>query len=569
MSDITYKIVSLADITQKINYDLPLAWDSETIGFYGKIRLAQFYQRGWDDVLMVEYPNPYELVAMLTKAKVFGHNLVYDISCIQDNIGKQAWMPEEFDDTFLLARLYYYTKEGFSLDKVVNYVLGFNPYEGHDEQLSDWSVPVLSENQLLYAAMDVLYLHDVYDKVKEYKEDYNYRLDILMTRYCLEFQCNGMPLDIAILNETYASNMEKIKKLGLTINCNSYQQVRAYIGSNESDDLGLAKQAYKGNERAKVVRETRKITKQNSFLTSYLKYAIEEVLYGHFKVSARSGRSTCSDENLQQIPRALKKIFGVPEDGDTVLVYSDFSQIQMRGVCVVTGDTAMETIFRNNQDIHNYVVDMTAAQMPFGEDKKDEARQIAKGENYTLLFGAGATVLGAYLVAKADMWLEENTLYKLIASWKKLWKQVKEWQDQGMKDWKKGIPWETPLGRKYVAKMMTDQLAMQIQGFEAEIAKLALHYMMPRIKTFNEGQTDGNVIKLRNFMHDSYMFTCPKSETAYQWLCKVIADAMQEAWKEMCQNVKIKDLPMPVKVRVGYNWADVDKNDIFIYEYKQ
>lgn len=562
MSD-TYEMMTLADAAARLDYTQPCAVDTETIGWYGRIRLVQFYQRGWNKAIMVEYPNPFELSAVLTKLHCVGHNFHYDVTTVQEQLGRLPWMPEKFDDTFLLARLHFYAAENFALDDVVRMVLGHNPYEHNDQQKSDWSAPVLSEEQKRYAADDVVYLMQVYDVVKAAEEEYSYKLDIIATRYCLDFQCNGMPVDVQKLMEQWESNDKKIKELALPINCNSYQQVRAYIGSNMSDGLGLAKLALQGNERAKQVKVTRQRTKNNSFLKGYLDKLQDNdgrfgLLFGKFKCSARSGRTTSNDDNLQQIPRELKKIFGIDPEGDEVLIYTDYSAIQLRCVCVVTGDTAMETLFRAGADLHNFV-----AEMIFGKDFTTDNRQVAKTGNYTLLFAAGIITFINTLIEDADMWLTESQAGSFIKRWKGVWKHIADWQTKGIRDWKNGVVWQTPLGRKYRAKMMTDQLANQIQGFESEVAKLAMHYMMPKLKQLNAS------IKLRNFMHDSFMFTCVKDPAVYEEACIIIADAMQEAWRQMCQSVRIVDLPMPVRVRVGYNWGDLDKNNIFIHEHTQ
>lgn len=418
-------------------------------------------------------------------------------------------------------------------------------------------MPVLSPEQITYAGSDVVYLHDVYDVVKVMFEDLSYVLDKHMLRYCLDFQNNGMPIDVDKLNLQYEENTKRIREIGLTINCNSYKQVRAYIGSEESDDLGLAKQSAQGNERAKNVRETRKLTKNNSFLTKFLNTMRDGCIFGKFKLSARSGRSTSDDQNLQQIPRSLKKIFGIPEDGDEVMLFSDFAQIQLRAVCVVTGDKAMEALFRAGEDLHNFV-----AKMIFGEGFTKEHRQISKTANFALLFGAGIIVFISVLLTTTGMWLSEDKAGSMKKGWRGLWKEISAWQDRGIKDWKDGKVWQTPLGRRYKAKLLTDQLAMQIQGFEAEVAKLALHYMWPQIKELNSKVPEGMpLFRLRDFIHDSYIFTGPNIPELYEPMCEVIASSMQEAWEQMCQSVAIPDLAMPTKVRVGWNWGDLDKDE--------
>lgn len=564
MRALTYKFVTIEQLQSKLDFSQPCMFDTETIGLYGKIRIAQFYQRHFDEngiaiAYIVENPNVYELLQLLTDLVVVGHNIHYDISTIQENIGLHAWMPKEFHDTMLLSRLYFYTKEKFSLDEVVKYTVNEDVYGGTKKEFhkADWNVPVLSHEQLMYASIDVVYLHDVFDMIKEVIEDINYRLDMLCLRYCLDFQQNGLPIDMERLNTVYAENMRLLEEIALPINCNSYQQVRPYINSSLSDDKGLALLSAQGNEKAIQVRKTRKLTKQNSFLSKFSETTRNGRIFGKFKPSARSGRTTSDDQNLQQIPRKLKGIFAIEENGSEVLLYSDFAQIQLRAVCAVTSDTRMEALFRAGEDLHNYV-----ARFIFGENFTPEERQICKTANFSLLFGAGIDVFKTVLLKDAGMFLTDEEASKIKSKWLKLWRQIAEWQEKGAKDWRKKIPWETPLGRKYTAKMMTDQLAMQIQGFEAEVAKLALHYMVPKLTELDSR------IKLVNFIHDSYMFICPNDKELYSKACKIIADSMQEGWQQMSQSVSIRDLPMPVKVRVGFNWGEIEK-DKYIFEHQQ
>lgn len=551
-----FKLTSLEAVKSTLIANQPIMFDTETVGLYGTIRLAQFYQRGWDTPLLVEKPNPFELVALLNNQHFVCHNAHYDITVVQEQCGKHAWVPTKFDDTFLLARLHFYLKEGFALDDVVKYVLGFNPYENNDQQKSDWSTPVLSQEQLEYAAADVVYLADVWDAVKEQVEDYSYKLDMLCLRYCLDFQNNGFPVDIEKLDARFVKNSARLKEINLPINANSWQQVRPYINASSSDDEALARLSLQGNERAIQVRETRKLIKNNSFLTKFKNTMdITEdgfgVIYGKFKCSARSGRTTSDDQNLQQLPRSLKGIFGVPEGGRLVLIHSDFAQAQLRAVCAQTGDRTMEKLFREGEDLHSYV-----AKIIFGENFTKEHRQICKTANFGLLFGAGVQVFTKILIVQAGVWLSEAEANAVRKKWIALWKEIAKWQEQGMKDWKKKRPWSTPLGRQYTAKMMTDQLAMQIQGFEAEVAKLAMHYMLPKLKALH---TD---IKLCNFIHDSYIFTCPNEPEIYKEASRIIACAMQEGWSEMCKGVTITDLPMPVTVKVGWNWGDIEGDKV-------
>jgi DNA polymerase I-like protein with 3'-5' exonuclease and polymerase domains len=563
-----YKLTDLDTLKQVINPDIPLMFDVETgkkkygNDFYGPIRLSQFYQPNFECPMTVEKPDVFMLAVLLAKCHLVGHNIHYDITSIQENLNGMVWRPRDIDDTFLMSRLFFYKEEKQSLDRVVEYAIGHNPYvgEGMDQQGSDWDAINLTQEQYIYAAKDVFYTQLVYDYMikaeHEYrvKDDYSYKLDILTTKYCLGMQWHGMPVDNDRLIAHLAKNEARIREINLPVNCNSYVQVRNYLGSMLSDDLGLAKLIQQGSEKAKAVRETRKLKKENSELNKYIEDQKEGVIYGKFKCSARSGRLTSDDTNLQQINKKLKHIFGFPENGSEILIYADYPQIQLRGACVVASDKTMENLFRNGADLHNYV-----AEIIFGSTFTPEQRQICKTANFGLLFGAGVNVFRNVLIKEAGLYLSEDEAKALKQKWLKLWKDIANWQKSGIRAFNKGLVWDTPLGRKYKAFMMTDQLAMKIQGFEAEVAKLAWHYMMPEL---NEKTPD---VMCRSFIHDSYIFSGPNDETIYKLAAKIIKDSMDEAWFQMCKSVEIQDLPMPNKVRVGFNWGEIEKGK-FIYE---
>ncbi|MCH9665977.1 MAG: hypothetical protein K0U41_09065 [Gammaproteobacteria bacterium] len=553
-----------------INADIPLMVDTETCGLYGRIRLVQFYQPQFEKVILVEWPNPYQLMGMLNKVHPVFHNASYDISTIQRNVGGLAWRPETLDDTLYLSRLHFYKiKEGFKLDQCVEYATGSNPYNELDQQKKElqktgWDAPVLTEEQKRYAALDVYYMQQLYDVVKEKREDLNYKLDIITLRSNLRMQCNGIPVDSEKLETLYAANMQEINNIALPCNCNSPKQVRAYIGSNMSDDLGLAWQIAHGNERAGFVRRARKLTKQNSFLNKF--QTDDGHIYGLFKPGARSGRSTCNDQNLQQVPRALRTVFGVPEHGPEVMVYSDFSQLELRAICAITGDKNMLAIYRAGGDIHDY----TARRLFNTEEPTKEQRQIGKTCNFALLYGAGWKVLQTILLKTTGIYLKEPECKDIRNRWLNLFPDLKIWQQQGIRDQKAGRPWQTPMGRRYMGKLMTDQVNIQVQGMGAEVAKLANHYMDKVMEELAAGWTqfDEWYHWQINFIHDAYLYRMPNDPDMYETVAKIIADSMQLAWKEISVACKIPDLPMPVNVLVGYNWGDLEAGKS-IWEHKQ
>lgn len=551
---VPFKIVPLQEVlccTSK-----PLFFDTETCGLYGKVRLAQFYQAGDEAVQLVEWPDQFQLMLLLNKHEVVMQNAHYDITVLQQETSTR-WIPERFQDTFLLGRLAFPKLDKYDLDTLIKHVTKKEVYKGLDKkklQKTKWAVAHLTQEQLIYAATDVYYMPELYEMIKHKEEDFNYTLDILTLRYCLDFQWNGMPVDKDRVNAQIAKNDEAIAAINMPINVNSWQQVRPYIGEDESDALALAKFALKGNEKAKNVNTVRKLIKQNSFLKKYLNKSDDGNYYGKFQPSARSGRLTSKDDNLQQLPRKTKGCFGVKEG---YIIYADYAQLELRTICAITACMLMAEKFRAGEDLHDFTTEMI-----FGKGFTKRQRQLTKTANFNFLYGGGVPVFINILIKDADLWIEEREGYSLRKRWRNLWKEIYKWQEKGIAAWKKGKIWATPLGRQYTGKLMTDQLNIQNQGAGGEVAKLALHYMMKE-----KAAQDLPTAQLRNFIHDSYIWSADTLDEA-KVVAQMVADTMQEAWTEMSKLFAIKDLPMPVNVRVGKNWGDIE-DDNFEWELNQ
>jgi DNA polymerase I-like protein with 3'-5' exonuclease and polymerase domains len=557
---VPFEIVPLDTVKEQFDPSLPLAFDTETDGFYGRICLAQFYQAGWDNVLLVHNPNHLLLAAFLSTAHLIMHNASYDVSTIQEQLNCY-WAPKSLDDTLLLGRLKYYRHHEFSLDAVLTYFLNYDPYaraglRKKELQSTDWAKPTLTPQELLYAAIDVYYLPALVEECATQQEEQSYQLDLLALNYSFEFQRVGMPVDEQRVMALHADNLHKIEELAVPINVNSWKQVRPYIGEDESDALALVKFELQGNDKAARVNATRKALKVNSFLKKYM--TDDGRIYGKFTPSARSGRFTCKDQNLQQLPRSTKGCFGFAPEDDKVLVFSDFAQLELRCACVLTGEERMYKLMQEGGDLHNYVAEMT-----FGENFTKQHRQITKTENFNLLYGGSAGMLQSILIKDAKLYMPEEELKRLKQKWHNLWPTLTAWQEEGIRAWRAKRPWSTPLGRKYIGKLMTDQLNIAVQGFGADVAKLAMHYMYPKLRELHES------VKLCNFIHDSYIIEGNNDKALYIQAAKIVADSMQEAWSEMAKLTKLPDLKMPVDVRVGYNWGDMEAGKNIIYKLEQ
>jgi len=551
MRQLKYSMATLTEVRDAIDTSRPVAFDIETTGFYGEIQLAQFYQESWEAALLVEKPEILSLLSFTKTLHLVCHNTSYEISTLQTQFGKLFDEPsrhfdqKDWDDTLLLAKLQFFDKEKYSLDECYKHALHFDPYEAQclDKkamQKCDWSL--LTEDKLKYAACDVFYLLDLYYACKSWLNSSVYQLDKHATIRAFEFQTNGLPISVTRINALIAKHQQKIADLAVPINVNSWQQVRPYIGESESDGLALATFALQGNDRARDVQETRKLTKQISFLNKYKAEAVNNRIYGKFTFTTKSGRGNCKDQNLQQLPRDTKEVFEA--EAGNVFVMSDYAQLELRYGCAFVGEPAMEARFKSGEDLHQYTADTMAV-----------ARQYAKTCNFNLLYGGSANMLRSIFIEKGNVLLPIEEVRELKKKWHNLWLELTKWQDETTTRWRNGEAFETTLGRKFKSKLYTDAMNLPISGGSADIAKLAMHKMF---KALDKNKGLKKHCKFVNFVHDSFMWECPNNPAMYKPLAVLTAHAMKEAWEELVLYTKIPDLPMPVDVLVGRNWGDIE-----------
>ena len=74
------------------------------------------------------------------------------------------------------------------------------------------------------------------------------------------------------------------------------------------------------------------------------------------------------------------------------MLYSDFSQLELRGIAAITGDHRMVNTYREGGDIHNLV-----------RDALEISRQIAKTINFNALYGGGAGMMRGIMILTREI----------------------------------------------------------------------------------------------------------------------------------------------------------------------
>ena len=605
-----YKIAQLSDL-QELDINKPLMLDTETSKLGSDIVLIQLYQSHLDKVLIFNVKGKEYLVPLLWEIlkdyHLVAHNGLYDWGCFKTDIQSQGGTftyPQNIDDTFYLTRLAIPQWKKFSLDNCYFNLMRYDPYgsEGLDKKVLQKSfadTTNFTDSQYKYAAIDVYYLEKLYDKVKEKKDDFNYKLDMRIAEFSVQMQDNGMPVDLEELAKIEQTSNKKFNELTIKLkglNSASYMQVRKALGTEKSSDgtalaiiatreggfEGLKMlQKVDGEWEMSVVEPNYAHTQEKAIMAkniismrevrmdlSYVKRThaamnSDNRITAQFSPHAVSARVQPNNENLSQWPRRLKHMWGFkPKDG-LVMVYSDFSQLELRSVCAVVGEHNMYEAYIKGEDLHTKTqrdAKIDASKVP----PKTNARFVAKMINFLSLYGGSVNAFQSQFIKMAGVWMDTPVVAEILKNWKEVYSDITLWHKENASKLNSGeTTGHTVCGRPYTTKSFTEFNNIQIQGSGAEVAKYAWNLLYKFGIVNNEGISgveikNTSAIRIINFTHDSYIIECPDDEEVYEKVAYQLMLCMQWSWFTIMANAKIKNLPMPCDSAVDRNWGVIE-----------
>lgn len=541
------------DLTRPIAFDTETAIPDESksrkksLALYGDTRLMQFCQDGIVYMYDCFYINIEVIKDHFQESHLYAHNAVYDFNCPD----LHGWIPREIDDTICMLKHSNPDFEKFGLE----YALGaFGIGEKGDEGKSDWSIDELTNDQLAYASDDVFNLEILYDRIKFVRGDFkSYRLDMLNLRYSLNYARNGFPV-------RESSRLEAIEAVTVTqfeyemllpegLNVNSPKQVCEFMGTESSSVDVLSEISLAGGDRAddaNNILKLRKYTKQLGTLKD--KFSFPRI-YGIFNpYGANSGRWTCkgnghtkASQNLQQLPRELKRVFGFEDDNDMYLVDCDYTALEIHTAATIMGEMKMINIMHEGGDLHT--ITAMGVFNKQAEDISKYERQIGKGLNFSLMYGAGATVAQIFIANMAGVRLPLHEVEVLRKKWLDTYPAIKAYHAKmgNMIRGRGGLIVYTPLGRPIWAKSYTESINVPCQGAGAETTKLCQMLIADRLPE----------AKQVNTVHDSITLECRGLEEAKRQ-AKILKKCLDDSWLMIS-----KDLPY--KKLVMHNVAEVTK----------
>lgn len=304
------------------------------------------------------------------------------------------------------------------------------------------------------------------------------------------------------------------------------------------------------HELPRLILEHRSLGKLKSTYTDKLPTMINQktgrVHTSYHQAVTATGRLSSSEPNLQNIPirtkegRRIREAFVAPQGSQ--IVAADYSQIELRIMAHLSGDTTLVDAFNNNLDIHRataseiFEVDL--------DDVTDDQRRHSKAVNFGLIYG-----MSAFGLAK-QLNVERKQAQNYIDQYFAQYPGVKEYMESTREFAREHGYVETVFGRRlylpdinaknHNVRQYAERTAINapMQGTAADIIKLAMIDV-------DKWLTQRDDIKMVMQVHDELVFEM--SETG-------LSDNTQRIC-EIMQNVAQLKVPLLVEAGDGDNWA--------------
>lgn len=269
----------------------------------------------------------------------------------------------------------------------------------------------------------------------------------------------------------------------------------------------------------------------------------------HQTVTA-TGRLSSAEPNLQNIPirmeigRRIRRVF-VPSDPAHVLLTADYSQIELRILAHLSGDSALTESFNLGQDIHA----RTAAEIfnvPL-EEVTPELRRRAKAVNFGIVYG-----ISDFGLAR-DLRIPRREASRYIKDYFARLPGVKAFIKQTIsKARDRGFVTTILNRRRYLPELFSPNRNVRsfgeraavnspIQGSAADIIKLAMVNIEQALSA------GGFRTRMILQVHDELIFDVPSEE-----LSRIALMVKAEMEQAISLNV-----PLVVDLKAGANWYDV------------
>jgi DNA polymerase-1 len=399
------------------------------------------------------------------------------------------------------------------------------------------------------------------------------KIEMPLVRVLADVEWTGITIDLQwfkSLKERFRVEREAVEKqiyaaAGTEFNINSNLQLREILFTKlelpvlkktstgpSTDGTVLQELADNGHLLPALLMEYRELAKlENTYLDALPELVNPTTgrLHTSFNQTvASSGRLSSSDPNLQNIPirrelgRDIRRGF-IPRFGWSLLA-ADYSQIELRLLAHLSGDTAFVEAFRAGGDIHKQtaaiIFDLSV------DSVTPEMRSRAKTINFATIYGQGAHALSRQLK------IEHAEARAFITRYFERFSGIRRYLDSMVEYAREHGYVQTIFGRRrYIPELRERNFNIRafgervaanspIQGSAADLIKIAM------IRIDKQLTDQGFAAKMLLQVHDELVFEAPSHEIAR--LGDLVRWEMEHATE--------LSVPLVVDVGVGSNWVE-------------
>ncbi len=265
-------------------------------------------------------------------------------------------------------------------------------------------------------------------------------------------------------------------------------------------------------------------------------------------LGASTGRVSCRDPNLQNLPKDERFHDALRAPHGRVLVTADYGTCELRIVAEIASDPVFLEAFARGEDLHSTVASSMFG-VPVSKSQNAELRQRAKAINFGLVYGMGPAALSS------SLGVDRATGEELLARYFKTFPRIRSYLEGSVDVALRRGYSETLLGRRLffdpavlegdnargeLSRIMKN---MPIQGTSADMTKLAMVRLHERLLERFDGRAG-----LVNTVHDELVVECDANDGDAVAAC--VREEMEEAHRTL-----VKRVPPFVEVHVGATWA--------------
>ena len=414
---------------------------------------------------------------------------------------------------------------------------------------------------------------DLISKIEEFGEvELFNNIEMPLVRVLADMELTGIKVDKDYLEEVKVeleNSMGTIEKeiydlAGCEFNIMSPQQLADILFVK----LGIPyPKRVKNNKYSTSKDILDKIRFVNPIVDKVLEYRMLSKLYSNYAVGllseirddgrihtiftqtlTRTGRLSSISPNLQNIParddyaRMIRKAF-VPDD-NSVLLSSDYSQVELRVFASMSNATQMIDAFKNNIDIHTKTAS-DIYHIPIEEVTKKE-RRTAKAVNFGIIYGISSFGLSE------DLGIDMVEAKHFIDNYLDAFPGIREYMEKEKEEAYKNGYVTTLMNRRrvieelnsknYMIRTSGERMALNtpIQGTAADILKKAM------VELYNEMNKKKLKSKILLQVHDELIINVLEDEI----------DEVKKLTQEVMENAFKLEVPLKVEISTGSNWYE-------------